>query len=208
LSETAAVLDISGDIGVEHQRRIWSLADQFRVRGGVREAVPGMNNLTVEMDPAAPELENLPEALRAGWDSSDAALGSTRQIDIPVRYGGPGGIDLDEVARHTGLSCEQVITRHSAGEYTVYFLGFLPGFAYLGGMDLRLATPRRSEPRLSVPAGSVAIGGEQTGIYPSVSPGGWQLIGRTSLTLFDPCRDPPSLLMPGDTVRFTRVEEP
>jgi KipI family sensor histidine kinase inhibitor len=87
----------------------------------------------------------------------------------------------------------------------VYFLGFLPGFAYLGGMDERLATPRRKEPRLVVPAGSVAIGGEQTGIYPSASPGGWQLIGRTSMKMFDPNRDPPSLLLPGDMVRFVSL---
>jgi KipI family sensor histidine kinase inhibitor len=201
------VLDISGDTGVESQRRIWSLADQFRARAGVREVVPGMNNLTVEMDPAAPEFDNLLDVLQAGWGASNAAPAASRRIEIPVHYGGADGIDLDEVVRHTGLTREQVIALHSAGEYTVYFLGFLPGFAYLGGMDKRLATPRRSEPRLSVPAGSVAIGGEQTGIYPSVSPGGWHLIGRTSLTLFDPARDPPSLLLPGDTVRFMRVEE-
>ena len=165
-----------------------------------------MNNLTVDMDPASPDLEKLLDALSAGWATSNAASAPSRQIDIPVHYGGTAGSDLDEVARHTGLSREQVITLHSAGEYTVYFLGFLPGFAYLGGMDKRLATPRRKEPRVTVPAGSVGIGGEQTGIYPAVSPGGWLLIGHTSMRLFDPARDPPSLLLPGDTVRFTSVE--
>jgi len=164
-----------------------------------------MNNLTVELDQAAPDLENLLEALGAAWCKSNAVSVSSRRIEIPVHYGGPAGPDLDEVARHTGLSREEVVRLHNAGEYTVYFLGFLPGFAYLGGMDGRLATPRRKEPRLAVPAGSVGIGGEQTGIYPSVSPGGWQLIGRTSLQLFDPARDPPSLLLPGDTVRFVNV---
>jgi len=164
-----------------------------------------MNNLTVEVDQAAPDLENLLEALRAGWCKSNAASFPSRRIEIPVHYGGPAGRDLDEVARQTGLSREEVVRLHNAGEYTVYFLGFLPGFAYLGGMDKRLATPRRKEPRSAVPAGSVGIGGEQTGIYPSVSPGGWQIIGRTSLQLFDPARDPPSLLLPGDTVRFVNV---
>ncbi len=177
----------------------------MRSYAGVREVVPGMNNLTVELDPAAPDLESILQALRAGWNESDVASLSLRQIDIPVHYGGAAGCDLDEVARHAGLSVADVIRLHSSAEYTVYFLGFLPGFAYLGGMDPRLATPRRKQPRVAVPAGSVAIGGQQTGVYPLASPGGWQLIGHTSLRLFDPARDPPSLLLPGDTVHFVNV---
>ena len=125
-----------------------------------------------------------------------------RVVEIPVRYGGDDGPDLADVAAHTGLTPEEVVRRHSAGTYTVYFLGFQPGFAYLGGLDPALATPRRTEPRLAVPAGAVGIGGEQTGVYPAAAPGGWQLIGRTELPLFLPERDPPSLLAPGDTVRF------
>lgn len=207
VSETAGVLDIPGATSIDCQRRIWWLADHFRSRAGVREVVPGMNNLTVELEPAAPDLENLLETLTAQWSQSSAMSYPSRRIEIPVHYGGTDGRDLDEVARHAGLAPEEVVRLHRAGEYTVYFLGFLPGFAYLGGMDERLATPRRKEPRLAVPAGSVGIGGEQTGIYPSVSPGGWQLIGRTSLQLFDPARKPPSLLLPGDTVRFVSVGE-
>jgi KipI family sensor histidine kinase inhibitor len=201
------VLDISGETAIEYQRRIWWLAEYFRLRPDVREIVPGMNNLTVELDPASPELESLLDALKAGWGLSNASNTASRHVEIPVHYGGPAGMDLDQVAQQTGMSREQVISLHSAGEYTVYFLGFLPGFAYLGGMDKRLATSRRTEPRLAVPAGSIGIGGEQTGIYSLASPGGWQLIGRTALKLFDPGRDPPSLLLPGDSVRFTRVEE-
>jgi 5-oxoprolinase (ATP-hydrolysing) subunit B len=174
---------------------------------GIREVVPGMNNLTVELDPAAPDADHLLEALRTGWKESDAVSVSPRRIDIPVHYGGAAGCDLDEVARHTGLSVADVVRLHSSAEYTVYFLGFQPGFAYLGGLDPRLATPRRREPRLAVAAGSVGIGGQQTGVYPMVSPGGWQLIGQTSLSLFHPARDPPSLLLPGDTVRFLDVRE-
>jgi KipI family sensor histidine kinase inhibitor len=207
LSETAGVLDIPGAASLDCQRRIWWLAEQLRGRRSVREVVPGMNNLTVELEPTAPELESLLESLRAQWGQSGTASYPSRHIEIPVHYGGADGCDLADVARHTGLAPEEVIRLHHAREYTVYFLGFLPGFAYLGGMDGRLATPRRKEPRLAVPAGSVGIGGEQTGVYPSESPGGWQLIGRTALRLFDPSHDPPSLLLPGDTVRFVSVGE-
>jgi KipI family sensor histidine kinase inhibitor len=204
-NETAGVLEICGATSTQSQRRIWWLAEHFRCYPGVREIVPGMNNLTVELDHAAPDLDNLLDALRTKWRTSNAVKFPSRHIDIPVHYGGPAGPDLDEVARHSGLSSDEVIRLHSAGQYTVYFLGFVPGFAYLGGMNKRLATPRRREPRLAVPAGSVAIGGEQTGVYPSVSPGGWQLIGQTSLQLFDPARDPATLLLPGDTVRFVNL---
>jgi 5-oxoprolinase (ATP-hydrolysing) subunit B len=206
LNECAGVLEIRGAISLDCQLRILWLGNQFRSMPGVREVVPGMNNLTVELDQAAPDLENLLDALQAGWSESQAVSLSSRQIDIPVRYGGAAGPDLDEVAQHTGLSFDEIIRLHSAAQYRVYFLGFLPGFAYLGGLDQRLATPRRKEPRLAVPAGSVAIGGEQTGIYPAVSPGGWQLIGHTSLQLFDPARNPASLLLPGDIVRFVNLD--
>ncbi|WP_457325028.1 5-oxoprolinase subunit PxpB, partial [Roseateles sp. P5_E11] len=105
-------------------------------------------------------------------------------------------------ATHCGLSVDEVVQRHTEAEYIVYFIGFQPGFAYLGGLDASLHTPRRSEPRTAVPAGSVGIGGAQTGIYPLATPGGWQLIGHTALPLFDPKAEPPTLLAPGDRVRF------
>lgn len=132
--------------------------------------------------------------------------GKARWVEIPVRYGGEEGPDLREVAQQAGISPEEVVHRHTASLYRVHFVGFSPGFPYLGGMDPTLATPRRSTPRSRVPAGSVGIGGEQTGVYPQDSPGGWNLIGRTNLRLFDPDADPPCLLLPGDRVRF--VEAP
>jgi KipI family sensor histidine kinase inhibitor len=122
-------------------------------------------------------------------------------------YGGSRGPDLDSLAAIHGLTPRQVVEQHSAAEYRVYMMGFMAGFPYLGGLPPRLATPRLSNPRLRVPAGSVAIGGEQTGIYPQVSPGGWQIIGYTPFQLFDKTRDPPSLLGPGDRVRFIPVRE-
>jgi len=201
-SETAAVLDLEGEVTLERQRRIWWLANLFRELPGLREVVPGMNNLTIEVDPLATDGARLLEDLEDGWQRSVAADTAVRQVEIPVHYGGGAGADLDVVAAHAGLSRAQVIERHTGALYTVFFLGFLPGFAYLGGMDPRLATPRRREPRLEVPAGSVAIGGSQTAVYPVASPGGWQVIGRTDTRLFDIERDPPALLRPGDTVRF------
>ena len=165
-----------------------------------------MNNLTITFDPLAADTASLAGALTDAWRNADAAQHAGRDIDIPVIYGGDDGPDLEAVARHTGLAAADVAARHAAGRYVVFFLGFQPGFAYLGGLDAALHTPRRREPRLAVPSGSVGIGGEQTGIYPSRSPGGWQLIGRTALALFDPARNPPTLLLPGDRVRFTVAE--
>ncbi len=121
---------------------------------------------------------------------------------VPVRYGGADGPDLAEVAVRTGLSEDDVVRLHAGAEYRVFCVGFVPGFPYLGMLPEELALPRRSTPRLHVPAGSVAIAGRQTGIYPSDTPGGWHVIGRTDLSVWDPNRDPPALLEPGARVRF------
>lgn len=131
----------------------------------------------------------------------------TRHITIPVFYGGEFGPDLDELAAHCGLSADEVVQRHAAAEYRVAMLGFLPGFPYLLGLDEKLAMPRMETPRVRVPAGSVAIGGAQTGIYPRESPGGWRIIGRTSVCLFDEKSSPPTLLLPGDRVTFRAAEK-
>jgi KipI family sensor histidine kinase inhibitor len=128
-------------------------------------------------------------------------------IRIPVWYGGAVGPDLEYLAGRVGLTEEEVIKRHSDVEYLVYLLGFLPGFPYLGGMDPSIALPRRAQPRTRVPRGSVGIGGSQTGIYPLDSPGGWHLIGRTPISLFEPDKDEPTLLRPGDRVRFVAISE-
>ncbi|MFT2011128.1 5-oxoprolinase subunit PxpB [Pontibacter sp. 13R65] len=131
----------------------------------------------------------------------------SRLIEIPVCYGGKYGPDLEFVAIHNGLSSEMVVSLHSATEYMVYMIGFAPGFPYLGGMNSLIATPRRDSPRPAIPPGSVGIAGDQTGIYPLQTPGGWQLIGRTPLTLFQPFRQSPSLLKAGDKVRFVPISE-
>jgi KipI family sensor histidine kinase inhibitor len=167
---------------------------------GVVELVPGYRTLLVVADPArAGALDELAAAL-PGLELPPAEALAGEPVEIPVRYDGE---DLEEVAGLTGLDAEEVVRRHTAPEYTVAFLGFSPGFPYLVGLDPALEVPRRDTPRTAIPAGSVGLAGNQTGIYPTASPGGWQLIGRTEAVLFDPGRDPPALLAPGARLRFT-----
>jgi inhibitor of KinA len=138
------------------------------------------------------------------WSETD--LPASRVIEIPVVYGAQYGPDLEDVAAHNALSSDEVIKIHSSKDYLVYFLGFTPGFPFLGGMSEKIATPRLQSPRVSIPAGSVGIANNQTGIYPVSSPGGWRLIGRTPLRFYDPMSDPPFLLQPGDYLRFVIIE--
>lgn len=174
---------------------------------GVEEAVPGYRSLLVLYDPLAVQTEALIADLLQRLDRLHRVpLPPPALVQIPVCYGGEYGPDLAEVAARTGLTPDEVVRLHTAPAYRVYCLGFLPGFAYLGGLDPRLHLPRRSPPRVRVPAGSVGIGGAQTGVYPVASPGGWHLIGRTPAPLYLPGREPPSLLRPGDVVRFHAVD--
>ncbi len=204
LGDAALLCELPAPATLAQQQMIWALAAQARGWPGVGEVLPGMNNLTLTFDPTALALDALTAQVLETWPKLSARAGAIegRRIEIPVAYGGEHGPDLADVAAHTGLTPAEVVRRHTAGEYIVYLLGFLPGFAFMGGLAPELATPRRAEPRTAVPARSVGIGGEQTGIYPVASPGGWQLIGRTPLDLFDPTAEPPTLLRPGDRVRF------
>ena len=167
---------------------------------GVVELVPGYRTLLVV---AEPDRAGVLDELAAGLPELElppAEAVAGEPVEIPVSYDGE---DLPEVADLTGLAAEEVVRRHTAPEYTVAFLGFSPGFPYLVGLDPALEVPRRDTPRTSIPAGSVGLAGTQTGVYPTASPGGWQLIGRTEVTLFDPDRDPPALLAPGSRLRFS-----
>ncbi|MDY0923486.1 MULTISPECIES: 5-oxoprolinase subunit PxpB [Leclercia] len=207
LGETAVVLELEPPVTLATQKRIWRLTQRLGEIPEVVEAIPGMNNITVVLrNPHSVALDAI-ERLQRWWEESEALEPESRYIEIPVVYGTAAGPDLGEVARHAGLTEKQVVELHSSIDYVVWFLGFQPGFPYLGGLPEQLATPRRDEPRLQVPAGSVGIGGAQTGIYPLATPGGWQLIGHTPLPLFDPERDEPVLLRPGDTVRFIPQKE-
>ncbi|MRT27350.1 5-oxoprolinase subunit PxpB [Herbaspirillum sp. CAH-3] len=203
LGDRALLCSLQPPATLPQQQRIWALATLASEWEEVSEVVPGMNNLTLITKRPIIDLDTLSQRVLKSWPKLGSTASEGRMVEIPVVYGGSAGPDLDNVARHTGLSTREVIERHSSAEYVVYFLGFLPGFAYMGGLDASLATPRHTTPRVSIPAGSVGIGGEQTGIYPMASPGGWQLIGRTALQLFDPSQQPPTLLRPGDRVRFT-----
>lgn len=176
-----------------------------RAIGGVRDVVATFRSVTVFFDPLLTDVAAVAEALNADADTDTAAAppeSSGRTIDVPVVYGGDAGPDLARVAAFAGCSQETVIERHAARAYRVFMLGFLPGFAYMAPVDETIAAPRRATPRLLVPAGSVGIAGLLTGVYPRDAPGGWQVIGRTTVTLFDPGNTPSALLAPGDQVRF------
>jgi len=169
------------------------------------EVVPAYSSLAVIYDANLIDFEGVKQVIQGLEFSAEKFEG--RLVEIPVLYGSQYGPDLKFVAEYNGLTPEEVIEIHSKPVYRVYFLGFLPGFAYLGGMDERIATPRLEKPRLKVPAGSVGIAGKQTGIYPLESPGGWRLIGRTPLRLFNPSKEAPTLLQPGDRVKFAPIDE-
>jgi KipI family sensor histidine kinase inhibitor len=186
------------------------LAARLRARAGrgVLDIAPGYCTLGVHFDPLQTDLVALENAIRAEAASIER-IGSVAErlpFEIPVHYGGDGGPDLAAVAEFAGCQAHDVVARHSGRVYRVYMLGFVPGFAYMGRVDPSIAAPRHRIPRERVPAGSVGIAGGQTGVYPVDSPGGWQLIGRTTTVMFDPAREQPSLLVPGDMVRFVPVE--
>ena len=173
---------------------------------GVTETIPGYTTLLLVYDPEIISYSDLTKAAETRLtDAASLDLSPPRTTTIPVAYGGEMGPDIDFVARHNGLSPEEVITLHTSGRYPVYMLGFTPGFPYLGGLTKKLWTPRLETPRTRVPAGSVGIANNQTGIYPVDSPGGWRIIGRTPLKLFDPNRDDPFLVHPGEVVVFEAI---
>ena len=168
---------------------------------GVEELVPAARTLLVRFDPAVTDADRLGAVLRE-VSPVDSAVAASAEVVVPVVYDGE---DLADVAAEAGLSVAELVSRHSAGSYVSAFCGFAPGFAYLSGLDPALHVSRRSTPRTRIPAGSVAIAGEYSAIYPSASPGGWRLLGRTEVPVWDVERDPPNLLPPGTRVRFEAV---
>jgi KipI family sensor histidine kinase inhibitor len=188
------------------QQRIWALARVAGRWAEVREAVPGMNNLMLSFVRPPRALADMRARLLDAWNAAQPLPLAGRVIELPVVYGGEGGPHLCDVVAHSGLSIDEIVEIHSAPAYPVYALGSHPGYCYLGGMDARIATPRRKVPVVSIPGGAVSIGGAQTGVSASTGPSGWNTIGSTAMRFFDPAQDPPALLQPGDTLRF-RVQK-
>jgi KipI family sensor histidine kinase inhibitor len=208
--ESCLVVELGDRIDLAVNRRVRALGLAVEQAGlvGVREAVPTYRSLAIYYDPLKIDRDALAGRIGALLDSAlEVREQTSRIVEIPTIYGGEQGPDLPFVARHAGLSEQEVIRLHTEPLYHVYMVGFTAGFAYLGGLPERLAVPRLPTPRLRVPAGSVGIGGTQTGIYPVEGPGGWRLIGQTRLPLFDPSREPPASVVPGDKVRFISMRE-
>lgn len=207
LGTTAALFEAPGPaMDLARQQRIWALAKETQTWPEVREAVPGMNNLMLAFSTPPRDIAALRERLATAWATVSPMVLDGRVIELPVVYGGEGGPHMRDVVAHTGLSVDDIVALHSAPVYPVYALGSHPGYCYLGGMDERIATPRRQVPVLRIPGGAVSIGGFQTGVSASAGPSGWNTIGSTSMSFFDPELAMPALLQPGDSIRF-RVEK-
>ena len=206
--DSALVVELGDAISLAVNARVHAL-DAAIGRAGFRcvtETIPTYRSILVQFDPLAEDAEGLPErllALARADHSHDAT--TARRWRIPVAYGGEHGIDLEDVARATGLTPAEVVALHAGADYAVYMIGFSPGFAYLGGLPEALYLPRRANPRLKTPAGSVMLGGMQAAISPTAMPSGWHLLGQTPARLFAPARAEPFLLKPGDRVRFEVV---
>ncbi|MEK4272041.1 5-oxoprolinase subunit PxpB [Paenibacillus sp. FSL R7-0026] len=208
LGETAVIIHCGDQLSDAVQRRVMSVCALLEksTLPAMIEWVPSYTSVTVFYDPFISPYPKLCRTLLQQLNQmKESVQNKPRTVTIPVCYGGEWGPDLDYVASENGLTAEEVIAIHTSGEYLVHMIGFAPGFPYLGGLSERIATPRRATPRLRVEAGTVGIGGKQTGIYPVDTPGGWQCIGQTPLRLFRQEENVPSLLAAGDRVRFEQI---
>ncbi|MEW5980737.1 MAG: 5-oxoprolinase subunit PxpB [Acidobacteriota bacterium] len=203
------VVEFGDDIDEAVNARVRTLAALLSAAAhpAIVEAVPTYRSLMVHLDPRRGAVRDLEGAIRAlDAKRSHVVLPPASVVSIPCTYGGEFGPDLPDVAAYGGVTEQEVVAIHSEGEYLVHMMGFTPGFPYLGGLSPRIATPRLATPRTRVPAGSVGIAARQTGIYPTDSPGGWRIIGRTPVRLFDATRDPPVWCDAGDYVRFVPID--
>jgi inhibitor of KinA len=211
VGDKAVLVEFGSEISPDINRQVHAFDRAVAYLGlpGVEECVPTYRSLLVYYDPATVSYERVVLALK-DLEARVGAFGDTsrgQRVEVPVTYGGEYGPDLEYVARYHHLSESDVIRLHTSRDYHVYMIGFVAGFPYLGEVPDEIATPRLSTPRLRVPAGSVGIAETQTGIYPCEAPGGWQIIGRTPLRLFDVEQSPPAAMRPGDTVKFTPIDK-
>lgn len=207
--DSSLLIEFGDEISPEINRRITAAVQLMRQQRieGVVDMIPAFCSLLINYDPRIVSYEQMVRRMRQLIKLDVQADQSIRKvIEIPVCYGGEFGPDIENVAGNAGISAEEVIRIHSSRDYLIYMLGFLPGFAYLGGLDERIHTPRLPDPRIKIRAGSVGIGGSQTGIYPLDSPGGWQLLGITPVKVYDPSREKPILYEAGDYIRFVPVD--
>lgn len=207
LGDSAILIQLGGAIDPTLNARVHALSALLQSIPAVIETVPAYCTVLVHYDPLAAPYNQIKTLIEEKISLLDESIHRpSRHLEIPVLYGNASGPDLEPAAATLALSPSELIRLHSEREYTVYMMGFTPGFPYLGILDERLTLPRISTPRTRVPAGSVAIAGSQTGIYPVDSPGGWHILGHTPLKLFDPQSETPFLFTPGDTVKFVPIE--
>ena len=208
--DKALIVEFGDSISPEINKKIRNMyiAIEKSQLEGIIGMVPTYRSLLVSYNPLKIKYNDLCQALREFEDNlTDTDSEPAKVVEIPTIYGGEYGPDIEFVAEHNNISIDEVIEIHSSRNYLIYMLGFTPGFPYLGGMSEKIETPRLKTPRTKIPAGTVGIAGKQTGIYPIDSPGGWQLIGRTPVKLYDPFADPPVLLNSGDYLRFVPIDE-
>lgn len=208
--DSALLIEFGKEINPETNWTIMALVQLMREQHieGIVDVIPAFCSLLINYDPRVLSYEELKERMEHLLKMETKTEATRKRIfEIPVCYGGEYGPDIENIAEHAGLSVEEVIKIHSSKDYLIYMLGFLPGFTYLGGLDERIHTPRLASPRLKIRAGSVGIGGSQTGIYPLDSPGGWQLMGMTPVRTYDPERQTPILVEAGDYIRFIPIDE-
>ena len=210
--DSAILIELGSEVDPGISSMVFALTDLIREAGlnSDLEVLPTYRSVLVYYDPLVRSYAEMFDAVNGalqGLAEPTNANSSLKIVEIPVVYGGDDGPDLHFVADHAGMTDDAVIELHSGTDYRVYMLGFSPGFPYLGGLDERIAAPRLKTPRVSVPAGSVGIAELQTGVYPNAGPGGWRIIGRTSVTLFDANSSTPSLITPATKVRFIPVDE-
>lgn len=208
--DKAVVMEFGNEISKEINAKIRNLvkfADEAKIEG-IEEILPTYRSVQIMYDPLKIDYSELVKNLEMlSSKTVEGQKETIKIVEIPTLYGGEYGPDINFVAEHNNITTDEVIEIHTGTDYLVYMLGFTPGFTYLGGMSEKISTPRLASPRTKIPAGSVGIAGSQTGMYPSETPGGWQLIGRTPVKLYDPKKEPPVLLSAGDYVRYVSISE-